>query len=317
MTASEPGPYTAHMRISLAIPAVVLAATCVIARPEAILAQGSVQRVAYVSVLDAKGAPVPGLGPSDVVIREDGVAREVLRVEPATDPMQIAVLIDNSVISQRWLTPLRQGVTNLVDALTQPMGSGGHNMIALIGLAERPTIFTDYTAEKKALLDGIGKIFPQVDSAAYLLDGVYETAVGFGRSDAPRPVILLVTGEGPDYSTRPRSAVLSALDRVDGLEFQAVVVGQMSDDRSVQAQDREVVLSQGTESHGGRERVLLSAVSLPGALSTLAAELRAQYRVVYARPEELIPPRTITIAAAKPGMKAYGVPAKAPGPGSR
>jgi hypothetical protein len=305
------------MRISLSISAVVLAATCVIARPEAILAQGSVQQVAYVSVLDSKAAPVAGLGPSDFVIREDGVAREVLRVEPATDPMQIAVLIDNSVISQQWLTPLRQGVTNLVNALTEPMPSGGHNMIALIGLAERPTIFTDYTIEKKALVDGIGQIFPQVNSAAYLLDGVYETAVGFSRSNAPRPVMIVITGEGTDYSTRPRSAVLSALDRVDGLEFQSVTIGQMSDDRSDQAQDREVVLSQGTESHGGRNKVLLSAISLPSALTALAKELRAQYRVVYARPEELIPPSTITIAAAKPGMKAYGVPAKAPGPGAR
>ena len=50
----------------------------------------------YVSVLDKAGAPVPDLGPADFIVREDNVAREVLRVAPATDPMQIAILVDNS-----------------------------------------------------------------------------------------------------------------------------------------------------------------------------------------------------------------------------
>ena len=40
--------------------------------------------------LDETGAPVPDLGPSDFVVREDNVAREVLSVAPATEPMQIA-----------------------------------------------------------------------------------------------------------------------------------------------------------------------------------------------------------------------------------
>ena len=50
----------------------------------------------YVSALNDAGAPVPDLGPSDFIVREDNMAREVLRVEPAVEPMQIALLVDTS-----------------------------------------------------------------------------------------------------------------------------------------------------------------------------------------------------------------------------
>ena len=43
----------------------------------------ALQKAMYVSVVDEAGAPVPDLGPSDFIVREDDVAREVLNVVPA------------------------------------------------------------------------------------------------------------------------------------------------------------------------------------------------------------------------------------------
>ena len=67
----------------------------VLSHPATLLSQ-ALERSMYVSVVDQAGAPVPSLGPSDFVVREDNLSREVLRVVPATDPMQIAILVDNS-----------------------------------------------------------------------------------------------------------------------------------------------------------------------------------------------------------------------------
>ena len=50
-----------------------------------------------VSVLDQNGTPVEGLGPRDFVVREDGAVREVLRVEPAPNGRQIALLVDELI----------------------------------------------------------------------------------------------------------------------------------------------------------------------------------------------------------------------------
>ena len=53
-----------------------------------------------VSVLDKDGNPVPDLAAGDFIVRENDMAREVLRVEPASAPMQIMMLVDTSANTQ-------------------------------------------------------------------------------------------------------------------------------------------------------------------------------------------------------------------------
>ena len=58
--------------------AAALVAALALAWPGRLAAQ-AIQRSMYVSVLDEAGAPVPDLGPSDFIVREDNATREVLR----------------------------------------------------------------------------------------------------------------------------------------------------------------------------------------------------------------------------------------------
>ena len=73
----------------LAMLAVLLSATASFAQAD--------ERVIYASVVDQKGNPVAGLSEKDFIVREDGQSREVLRVAKDEDPLQIALLVDNSV----------------------------------------------------------------------------------------------------------------------------------------------------------------------------------------------------------------------------
>ena len=61
------------------------------------------QRGMFVSVVDKQGKPVENIGPTDLTIREDNVAREVLRVQPATDPIQIALMVDTSQAADPYI----------------------------------------------------------------------------------------------------------------------------------------------------------------------------------------------------------------------
>jgi hypothetical protein len=254
----------------------------------------------FVSVLDKSGAPVPDLGPSDFIVREDKVAREVLRVAPADEPMQIALLVDNSAAAEPYIRDYRDALPPFVTSLTD--ASGPRNQISLIALAERPTILTEYSSDPAVVQKGINRLFSMSGSGTYLLDGLIETSRGIMKRGSPRPVILVITTEGPELSDRVYQQVLEPL-RESGAAFHLVVVGRPVN----MAYDRSVVLSSGTKDTGGRYDTILVGNALTTKLKEVANELKSQYRVTYARPQTLIPPERVTVEAAKPELTARGV----------
>src|ERR1700681_4490345 len=108
----------------------------------------TIQRSMYVSVLNEADAPVSDLGPSDFLVREDNVAREVLRVAPADEPMQIAVLVDNSQAARDYIRDIRVGVESFVNEMT----NGTKHEISIIALAERPTILAEASSDRVKIM---------------------------------------------------------------------------------------------------------------------------------------------------------------------
>ena len=70
------------------------------------------------------------------------------------------------------------------------------------------------------------------------------------------------------------------------------------------------MLDRGPRESGGVRLDVLTGMSFEPRLQELAARLKTQYRVVYARPASLIPPEKIEVASAKPGLDARGTPAR-------
>ena len=263
-------------------------------------------RSMYVSALNEEGAPIPDLGPSDFIVREDNVAREVLRVAPAVEPMQIAVLVDNSVAARTYIADIRRALHDFVTLMMSRTEGGRSNEMAITTLADRPTIVTDYTSDPAQLHKGVDRIFSQPDSGTLLLQGIIDICKGFKAHEASRPVIVAVTTEGPELSDRYYDLVLEPL-KDSGAAFHAIVVGPPGGGISASERDRGVVLDQGTVLTGGRRDNVLASMSLPVKMKQVAAELTHQYRVTYARPESLIPPERVTVAAARPGVIARGM----------
>ena len=269
-----------------------------------VLRAQALQRSIYASALDQGGAPVPNLGPTDFVVREDKVAREILAVAPATEPMQIALLVDNSQAGEQYTRDYREALPAFINAIAADE-SGAKHQIAVITLAERPTINTDYTFDFQQAAKGAGRIFGTPGSGSYLLDGIIEISKGITKKNLTRPVIVAITTEGPELSDRQYVTVLEPL-RESGASLNVVTVGTPRN----QNYDRSVVIDMGTRDTGGRNDVVMTGSALTGRMKQIANELTHQYRVTYARPDTLIPPEQVTIAAAKPGLTVRGVPMK-------
>ena len=86
----------------------LLALAIVLAAAATLEAQAD-ERVIYTSVVDKDGAPVLDLGIKDFIVREDGQAREILSVARDNDPLQIALLVDNSVVDASTTLAAAQG----------------------------------------------------------------------------------------------------------------------------------------------------------------------------------------------------------------
>lgn len=250
----------------------------------------------YVSVLDSKGAPISGLSAADFVVREDGAAREVLRAGPATAPMQIMVLIDDSEAATNAIQRMREGLTAFVEKLQ------GRAEIGLVTIGERPTSLVPYTTDTNALKKGINRLFARPGAGAYLLEGIVEVSRGLEKRKPVRPVIVALTTEGVEFSNQQHQQVLQPLE-ASGAALHVLAIGMPSSSMSDEMRNRGIVLSDGPERTGGRRDQLLAESSIPEALPRVADELLNQYVVTYGRPDTLIPPEKVQVSVTRPGVK--------------
>ena len=286
---ARPGRAAASLAAAVAVGALLCPAAGLDARQ-------AVERRLYVSVVDGKGAPVADLSAPDFIVREDGTAREVLRAGRATDPMQIAVLVDDTQAATRMILEERRALQAFVQAMHQG------NEMALLTFGERPGILVDYTVTLPALTAGVDKVFARPGAGSYLLQAIMETTRGIQKREAKRPVIVAITTEGQEFSNDYHVTVVEALQR-SRAQFHAIVRSIGDGDQATDAnRNRTFVLANGTESTGGRREFVLADTALTPKLEELATELKSQYLLVYARTQTLIPPTKLDVSVRRPGL---------------
>ena len=261
------------------------------------------ERTLFISAVDDKGEPVEGLGPDAFIIRENGQRREVLRVSRATEPIDIALLADNSQAASDEITFIRDALSKFVASMA------ADNRIALVALADRPTVFVEYTSDIARLNAGIGRLFSMSQSGTTLLDGIWETARGLEKREGPRAVILPVFTDGVEFTNRYSKDVAQALKRA-GAAVHAVAIGTFEHSEEHAIRERSFLLDEGPRVSGGQRVTLLAPNALTATLQRIARELSAQYKVVYGRPESLFGFDELEITSARAGVTVRGTPAR-------
>ncbi|MGE3277386.1 MAG: hypothetical protein AB7O67_19900 [Vicinamibacterales bacterium] len=289
--------------VSLALPTAVLTG---VLSPVSLAARAQAQeQVLYVSAWDTGShAPVSDLAADQFVVREDGVRREILRVAPATDPMAIAVVVDNSAEASDTIANLRRALQAFLPEAAK-LGP-----TALVSVADRPTILQDYTTSADALVQASQRIFAPPGSGATLLDAIREVSQGLRRRPESRAAIVLVATERTEFTQLHHTQVLAALED-GGASLHALVLqspGAGLGDTA--ARERASVLDRGPKETGGVRIDVLSSMAYDDRLMDIAGILGHQYKVTYARPGSLIPPETTEVSVTRAGVEARGTPAR-------
>ena len=276
-----------------ALSALAVAAAC--ASASSTIAQTRPTQQIYVSVVDSKGEPVAGLGAGSFRVREDGNAREVLSAGPATEPLTVALLVDDSQATTGATQFIRESVDTFIKDL-----AGASLSVGTFG--ERPTIVVDYTTDQKKLLDNARRIFPRAGAGAYLMEAIAEVSRGFQKREAARgTIVVLMMDNAVEFSNRHYDQVLTELQSA-GAALHVVSLGQPGNTLADETRNRDQVVAMGTERTGGRRDNVIALTAAAGKMKQLAQELQNQYVVSYARPETLIPPKKIEVTVTKPGL---------------
>ena len=259
------------------------------------------QRTLLVTALTEDGTPAESLDVKDVVVREDGVAREVLKVTRATEPVDITLVVDNSAAARRAQQDIRLALEKFVATFAGP------HPITLMTVADRPTVLVNSTTSKAQLLRGVQRVFIQPEAGTYLVEGIIEASRAIGKRKPARAAIVAITSFGVEFSDRGYQFALDALAdsgaALHVIELQDTVQANQQDPN---VRDRNLVIDQGTSGTGGIRELLLAKVALTEALQKVGRAATTQYEVVYGRPDTLIPARKVEVESARPALKLRG-----------
>ncbi len=264
---------------------------------------GPRERTLFVSAVDQKGEPVEGLGPDAFAVREGGRRREILRVSPATEPMDVAIFVDNSQAAQAAIPFFRDALPAFVTALT------GDVRVALIGLAERPTVIVPYTTDKAQVNAAIGKIFSIAGSGMTLLDALFETSRGVRSRKTPRAAFVPVFTDNVEFTNRYSKDIVRELTR-DGVSLHVVGIGRFAYQDDHPIRERAFLIDEGPKATGGARITLLTPQPLTMTLERLARELSHQYKVVFARPDAPFDGTEVEISSPRRDLTVRGIPAR-------
>lgn len=254
-------------------------------------------RRVYVTALDRNGAVVSDLAAADVMVKEGGKAREVTALRPATEPLQVAILVDDNGTGL-----FRLPVGRFIEGLL------GRAEFSIITVEGQPRRLTPFTGNSDTLREAIAQLIarPGSPDGGQLLSGIHESALDFERRKVERPVILALTVGGEEHTPLPPHHVLDQLRKSGAALHVVSVLG--SSQRSTAPANRasdllnenlglHEVLGDGPKRSGGRREEIPAIAGAVTGLQQLAEALKRQYVVEYTLPDGVKASDRFSIAA--------------------
>mgnify|MGYP003308411741 FL=1 len=228
----------------------------------------------FVLVMNSYGQPIDDLREDEVVIEHRGNECDVKSVQSGTEPMKIALLVDNSDPAAQSINSLRDGLRGFLSTLPE------QHPVGLFTISAQARQIQEFTTDRTALTEQVDNLFVERGTGTLLLDGLVETWNRRFDEEDSWPVFVLVVYDGAEASRsvqeREFNEFVNEL-RARAATAHAILIstrgGGLQTDVSINI----------TDNTGGIYRALAAATALPLALTELATAMGAQYEEVQNR----------------------------------
>ncbi len=264
--------------------------------PSAPVDAAPAERTVYVTVVDGNGIAVTDLTAADLVVKEGGKERDVVKAGRASAKMRLTIAVEERLMAD---AAVRQGMfafmKRVIDAAE----------VRLVTIGLRNHTAADYTTALDALVGAINKLTLNPRPESQVAEGVLEVANEFITAKTERAVLVVLAFSGGQGGVDPRS-VLDKL-RQSGITMSSVTLAGGTTDSSSAASladqsGREQVLGDGPKQSGDAGSTSRAPERFPRPCSRSPSDLLAQYAITYTLPDGVKPDKRFSISSKRRGV---------------
>lgn len=229
-----------------------------------------------VSVVDADGRLVTGLGRDDFTVFEDGAEMPITQFIGERVPVSLGIVLDISEsMAGGRMADARLAVDQFLNDLLR-----AEDEAFLVVFNHRPRLLEPWTLRPSVLAGALDEVVPTGGTAIY--DAVVESLKLFSQRSHQRAAIVIVSDGADTASDHSIADIRSLVRRADAFIY-AIALDAPSR-RPVSGRPDPYALREITDASGGYTEVVHASADLAPGTARIAEELNRQYLLGYAAP---------------------------------
>jgi len=226
----------------------------------------------FVTVTDARGAPVVNLQKENFVLKEDGKEQKIaIFSKESALPLSIVLGVDTSLSTRKDLPLELTSARKFAHDIVRPQDG-----LAVYKFSEDVSLMVPFTSDLKKIDAGIERM--RNGAATALYDAIYLGSHALGRRQG-RKVMVVITDGGDTMSQVNYKDALRAAQEAEAIIYSIIIVPIEADaGRDTGGEHALIQISSDT---GGKYYYAKSLAQLDEAFEKISDELRTQYLLAY------------------------------------
>jgi Ca-activated chloride channel family protein len=226
----------------------------------------------FVTVTDARGAPVANLQKENFLLKEDGKEQKIaVFARESALPLSIVLAVDTSLSTRKDLPLELASARKFAHAIVRPQDG-----LSVYKFSETVSQMVPFTSDLKKIDAGIEKAHNGAATALY--DALFVGSQALGRRQG-RKVIVVITDGGDTASQVDYKEALRTAQEAEAIIYSIIIVPiEASAGRDTGGEHALIQISADT---GGKYYYATSLAQLDDAFQKISDELRTQYLLAY------------------------------------